>query len=196
MGSVAGEDWSPLLIQIRRRHNDLNMAALNKTNFPKLQRIRALSQSMLNALNKSDGPSGENGGYDRWNRWSTVCLRSGIRLEDCTGQSLGTLPQDDEYEDESEEESDDERSDDDDEDDEDDDDDNDYDDDDDDSGGWVSESDEEKPEWERRVSPLPEGNGRTMELTRLLEECRVMNEGRDEEMIARIRPTLPIEESD
>ena len=87
------------------------MAALNKANFPKLQRIRALSQSMLNALNKSDGPSGENGGYDRWNRWSTACLQSGIRLEDCTGQSLGTLPQDDEYEDESEDESDDERSD-------------------------------------------------------------------------------------
>ena len=196
MGAVAGEDWSPLLNQIMRRHNDLNMAALNKTNFPKLQRIRALSQSMLNALNKSDGPSGENGGYDRWNRWSTTCLRSGIRLEDCTGQSLGTLPQDDESEDESEDESGDERSDEDDED-EDGDDDDDYDDEDEDedSGEWASESDEEEePEWERRVSPLPEGNGRTMELTRLLEECRVMNEGRDEEMIARIRPTLPIDD--
>ena len=186
VGAVAGEDWSPLLTQIRRRHNDLNMAALNKNNFPKLQRIRALSQSMLNALNKSDGPSGENGGYDRWNRWSTTCLRSGIRLEDCTGQSLGTLPQEDEYEDESEDESGDES-------DEDKDDDSDDDDDDDDSGEW--ESDEEEPEWGRRVSPLPEGNGRTMELTRLLEECRVMNEGRDEEMIARIRPTLPADES-
>ena len=74
---------------------------------------------------------------------------------------------DDEYEDESEDESGDERSD-------------DYDDDDDDSGEWVFESDEEEPEWERRVSPLPEGNGRTMELTRLLEECRVMNEGQDD----------------
>ena len=186
MGAVAGDDWSPLLTQIRRRHNDLNMAALNKANFPELQRIRALSQRMLNALNKTDGPSGENGGYDRWNRWSTACLRSGIRLEDCTGQSLGTLPQDDEYDDESEDEYDDERSDD------------EYDDDDDgdESGEWASESDEEEPEWERRVSPLPEGNGRTMELTRLLEECRVMNEGRDEEMIARIRPTLTADESD
>ena len=185
VGAVASEDWSPLLTQIRRRHNDLNMAALNKTNFPKLRRIRALSRSMLNALNKSDGPSGENGGYDRWNRWSTTCSRSGIRLEDCTGQSLGTLPQD---EDESEDDdSGDEVS--------EDYDDYDDDDDDDDSGEWVSGSDEE-PEWERRVSPLPEGNGRTMELTRLLEECRVMNEGRDEEMIARIRPTLPIDESD
>ena len=37
--------------------------------------------------------------------------------------------------------------------------------------------------------------GHTMELTRLLEECRVMNEGRDE-TIARILPTLTINESD
>jgi len=179
----AGEEWSPLLTQIRRRHNDLNMAALNKVNFPRLHRIRALSQSMLNALNKSDGPSNDNGGYDRWNRWSTTCIRSGIRLEDCTGQTLGTLPQDDdEYEDEDESETEDQESDDEDE----------YDDDD--SGEWESES-EEEPEWGRRVSPLPVGNGRTMELTRLLEECRIMNEGRDEEMIARIRPTLLEDES-
>ena len=177
LGAASDDDWSPLLTQIRRRYNDLNMAALNKSNFPKLQRIRALSQSMLNALNKTDGPSGENGGYDRWNRWSTTCLRSGIRLEDCTGQTLGILPQDDEYDDEDESESEGHESEDEDEDDDDDD------------GEWESES-EAEPEWGRRVSPLPEGNGRTMELTRLLEECRSMNEGRDEEMIARIRPTL------
>ena len=180
LGAVAGEDssyWSPLLTQIRGRYNDLNMAGINKSNFPKLRRIRALSQSMLNGLNRSNGPSSEIGSA-RWNRWSTTCAGSGIRLEDCTGQPLGTLPQDDEYEDESEEdESGEEES----------DDDEDQDgDDDDDSGEW--ESDEEEPEWGRRVSPLPEGNGRTMELTRLLEECRVMNEGRDEEMIARIHP--------
>jgi hypothetical protein len=68
-----------------------------------------------------------------------------------------TLPQDDECEDESEDESDDEISDD------------DYDDNV--SGEWVFESDEEEPEWGRRVSSLalPEGKGRTMELTRLLE---------------------------
>ena len=102
------------------------MAALN--NFPRLQRIRALGQSMLNALNKFDGPSGEDGGYDRWNRW----LKAWIRLEDCNGKSSGMLPQDDDSEDESEDESN-ERS------------DHDYDDDDD-SGGWISESDEEEPE--------------------------------------------------
>jgi hypothetical protein len=39
-------------------------------------------------------------------------------------------------------------------------------------------------------------NATLMDLKRLLEECRVMNEGRDEEMIARIRPTLTTDESD
>jgi hypothetical protein len=173
-GTPVDERW--LLAQIRRRDNDLNMATLNKINFPKLQRIRALSQSMLSTLNKYNGPSGENGGYDRWNRWSTTCIRSGIRLEDCTGQYLGTLPED-EDESEDEEETEDEHG-----DQESDDED---DDDDDDSGEWESESEEEL-QWEQRVSALPEGNGRIMELTRLLEECRMMNEGRDEEMIARI----------
>ena len=74
----------------------------------------------MNALNKFVSPSGENGRYDRWN-WLTACLRFWIRLEDCTGQSLGMLPQDDE--------SGDEKSDDD-------------CDDDNDSGEWVSGSDE------------------------------------------------------
>ena len=66
---------------------------------------------MLNTLNKYDGPSGEDNGYGRWSRWPTACLRSGIRHKDCTGQSSGTLPQDDEYKDGSEDESSDERSD-------------------------------------------------------------------------------------
>ena len=118
--AVDSEYWSPLSSHTRRRRNHLDMAALNKTHFPKPQRIRALCQSMLNTVNKSDGPSGVNGGYDR---------RPEIRLEYCTGQSFGTLPQDDEYEDEGEDQSSDENSDDDHEDD--------------DSGEWVSESDEE-----------------------------------------------------
>ena len=50
------------------------------------------------------------------------------------------------------------------------DDDYDGDNDDDDSGEWVSESDEEEPEWGRRVPSLPESDGCTMELTRLLED--------------------------
>ena len=92
---------------------------------------------------------------------SNACLKFGIRLKDYTGhwQSLGTLPQDDDYEDKSEDESGDERSDDD-----------------------------------LRGSPLSKGNGRTMELTCLLEECRVMKEGCDEALIARICPTLTTDE--
>ena len=66
----------------------------------------------------------------------TACLRSGIRLENCTGQSLGTILQDDEFEDESEDESGDKIS------------------NDDDSEEWVSESDVEEPEWGQRISPL------------------------------------------
>ena len=100
VGAPLGSSWRGLVsftYQIKRRHShdNLNMPALNKANFPnlKLQRIRVLSQSTPNTLNKSDKTSGENGGYDRWNRWSTTCLRSGIRLEDCSWQSLGTLPQ-------------------------------------------------------------------------------------------------------
>ena len=75
-----------------------------------------------------------------------------------SGESLGTLPQDNDSEDESEDESGDERS-----------DDDDYDDDNDDDGGeWGSESNEEVNEWTRGF-PLPEGSGRIMELTHLLE---------------------------
>ena len=78
---------------------------------------------MLNALNNPTEASVKDGGYVRCNRWSKACLWFGIRLGDCTGESLRTLPQDDDSEDESEDESGDERSDD------------DYDDDNDDDGG-------------------------------------------------------------
>lgn len=69
--------------------NDLNMAALNKHNFPKLRRIRAVNQYMLEDLKKSNGPSTENDGYNRWCRWRLTCKDAGIRLEDCTSQLLG-----------------------------------------------------------------------------------------------------------
>jgi hypothetical protein len=73
------------------------MAALHsiKARFPKLHRIRALTQSILNAINPTDlfvRMADMIDGID--------CLRFGIRLEDCTGQSLETLPQDNEYENE------------------------------------------------------------------------------------------------
>jgi hypothetical protein len=104
----------------------------------------------------------------------------GIRLEDYTGQSLGTLPQDHGYDDKSEDESGDERF--------------DYDDNDEDDHGELNQT--KRSLNGRGVSPLPQGNGRTMELARLFEECRVMNEGCGEEMMARIRPTLTTDESD
>jgi hypothetical protein len=75
--------------------NELNMAALNKYNFPNLKQIRALDKSMLEDLNKRNGPSrddDDDGGYDRWLKWWTMCANAGIRLEDCTGAPLGTLP--------------------------------------------------------------------------------------------------------
>ncbi|KIM38035.1 hypothetical protein M413DRAFT_448073 [Hebeloma cylindrosporum] len=169
----------PVRSRVTCRSNDLNVAALNKMNFPKLQRVRALSRNMLSDLNKENGPSMENGGYERWNKWWNRFASFGIRLEDCTGQVLGTLPdedpegsqEDDESEEEEEEEEDDEEEDD--------------DEDDDDSEGWGSEINESS------FPALPAGNGRTMELTRLLQEVRAMNEGRDEKLIARIRIERP-----
>jgi hypothetical protein len=72
--------------------NDLIMGALNKVNFPKLHRIRVVNRSLLEDLNKSNGPSRESGGFQRWSRWLWTCENAQIRLEDCTGQPLGTLP--------------------------------------------------------------------------------------------------------
>ena len=85
------------------RSNDLNMGALNKDNFPNLRRIRAVNRSLLEDLNQSNRPSRENGGYDRWLKWWSTCADAAIRLEDCTGQLLGTLPDIEEGEDNEEE---------------------------------------------------------------------------------------------
>jgi len=54
-----------------------------------------------------------------------------------------------------------------------------------DSEGWGSETDDSS------FPALPASNGRTMELTRLLQEVRAINEGRDEKLIARIRIERP-----
>lgn len=170
----------PFRSGIITRSNDLNVAALNRRNFPQLRRVRALSRNVLSDLNHENGPSLDNGGYDRWNRWWNACAAQQVRLEDCTGQPLGTLPEEEsdaessseeEEEEEYEEEAADEGE--------------EYD-----SDEWESGSEEEE-EIEFPVPPLPEGNGRTMELTRLLQEVRLMNASRDEALIARIRPELP-----
>lgn len=171
-------DPMDLYTSMTQRSNDLNMAALNKHNFPNLQRVRALSRIMLNGLNRADGPNVDNGGYERWNRWWHYCSLHGIRLEDCTGQTLGTLPEDEpeDSEDEDEEDEDEESS----------------EEDEDDSDTWGTESEDEiDDDLVYDFPPLPGGVNRTRELTRLLEEVRAMNQGRDEELMSRIRIPRP-----
>ncbi|KAF9777394.1 hypothetical protein BJ322DRAFT_1025767, partial [Thelephora terrestris] len=68
----------PFKIEYMQRCNDMNFAAVNKRNFPKLQ-------GLLRDLEQNDGPSQL--GLSRWEKWWD-------QLEDCTGGLLGTLPQD------------------------------------------------------------------------------------------------------
>ena len=75
--------------------NDYNFSAISKTNFPKLKLVRVLESTVLNDLNKNNGPA-EGVCYERWERWWEQCAGQGIRLEDCTGSLLGTLPGTDE----------------------------------------------------------------------------------------------------
>ncbi|KDQ60432.1 hypothetical protein JAAARDRAFT_606455 [Jaapia argillacea MUCL 33604] len=81
----------PLRTHIIRRTNDMNFAALNKTNFPSLKYIRVLSRGLLSDLERANGP--DQRCTERWERWWKQCAVQGIRLEDCTGDLLGTLPQ-------------------------------------------------------------------------------------------------------
>ncbi|KAJ3517702.1 hypothetical protein NLJ89_g332 [Agrocybe chaxingu] len=177
----------PMSARLFTRANELNFAALNRRNFPKLQRIRVLSRTVLNDLNDENGPQGE--GYQRWSKWWKACVRAGIGLEDCTGQSLGVLPQDESVDIENDEE-------------EDIDDEGEEEEEEDSDGTWgTDESDEEEEEsseeeWESEP-PLPEPNARVMELSRLLEEVRAMNATRDEALIRRIRiprPPSPVDQ--
>ena len=75
-----------------QRSNDMNFAALTRRNFPKLECVRVLSRALLRALESNNGPSQP--GLSRWERWWDQCAQQKIRLEDCTGGLLGTLPQD------------------------------------------------------------------------------------------------------
>lgn len=79
-------------IEYMQRSNDLNFAALNKRNFPKLQCVRVVSRALLRDLEDNNGPSQL--GLSRWEKWWDQCARQNVRLEDCTGGLLGTLPQD------------------------------------------------------------------------------------------------------
>lgn len=80
---------------ILRRMNDINFAAIVKTNFPKLKLVRVLDTGVLNDLNKNNGPA-EGICFLRWERWWEQCAGQRVRLEDCTGNLLGTLPGTDE----------------------------------------------------------------------------------------------------
>lgn len=82
----------PFKIEYMQRSNDMNFAALNKRNFPKLRCIRVTSRELLRALEDNSGPS--QFGLSRWEKWWDQCARQNVRLEDCTGELLGTLPQD------------------------------------------------------------------------------------------------------
>lgn len=86
--------------------NETNIAALTKANFPNLKKVRVLSRPLLRKLEKSDGPEEEY--LERWDRWWTRFAGMRVRLEDCTGALLGTLPQVRTDEGSSEEESEDE----------------------------------------------------------------------------------------
>jgi len=79
-------------IEYMQRSNDMNFAALTKRNFPKLQCVRVLSRALLRDLESNNGPSQT--GLSRWEKWWDQCAQQSVRLEDCTGGLLGTLPQD------------------------------------------------------------------------------------------------------
>ena len=139
-----------------RRSNDLNVNSLDKIAFPNLKRVRALSRPLLIALNRSDGPSQQGGGMERWERWWQHFTNMNVRLEDCTGEELGVLPGEDNDNDSDEDDEDEEHE------------------------------EEEENQWHYEVPPMdPEqgpGGGRMSELRQLLAECRAMEEEREEPM--------------
>ncbi|KAJ7766118.1 hypothetical protein B0H16DRAFT_386555 [Mycena metata] len=133
--------------------NDRTLTALcTRARFPALKRVRALSRSLLVELDRANGPGEEGGGMARWERWWEECRAAGVRLEDCTGALLGELPQDPPSESEDED-------------------------------GSESEDEEEEDgvsgEWKSTLPPAQVGSG-LEDLRQLLEECRAMDEGRDE----------------
>ncbi|KAJ3853213.1 hypothetical protein EV368DRAFT_39352 [Lentinula lateritia] len=140
----------PFRSRVVRRSNDLNFGALNRAQFPQLRCIRILSRTLLNDLNKADGPvqDDEVDGMDRWERWWDRCHESNIRLEDCTGGEFGQLPLDAEEEDIEEEEEED---------------------------GYSDEWEVEVPSLEEDNDGL-----HTQELRQLIKECQAMAEERDE----------------
>ncbi|KAF8841127.1 hypothetical protein BDN67DRAFT_1068779 [Paxillus ammoniavirescens] len=89
-------DADPVRTMMVQRTNDRNFNALNKATFPKLERVRVLSPTVLQDLNDNDGPA--QSCFERWERWWEACTRMRVRLEDCSGGVLGNLPQEEEEE--------------------------------------------------------------------------------------------------
>lgn len=133
----------PFTVEYMQRSNDMNFAALNKRNFPKLLCVRVTNRGLLRALESNNGPSQI--GLSRWEKWWDQCAQQNVRLEDCTGGLLGTLPQD-------ELESDDDH------------------DDGDELGGYESDEYETGGDWQEEDRPPT-----IQELRELLEECRRMS---------------------
>ncbi|KAF8189536.1 hypothetical protein K438DRAFT_1722182 [Mycena galopus ATCC 62051] len=156
--AAAHAQGDPLAALVVSSANDRTLDALCvHERFPALRRVRVLSRSLLGELNRADGPSTEGGGMARWERWWDGCNRAGVRLEDCTGALLGELPLDppeSEEEDEDEEDEDEE----------------------------YEDEDGEEGEWKVTIPPMQsEGGTRVDELRRLLDECRAMDAGRDDD---------------
>ncbi|KAJ6571288.1 hypothetical protein B0H19DRAFT_1129647 [Mycena capillaripes] len=150
--AAAHSQGDPLSALIVTSANDRTFSALCvRERFPALRRLRVLSRSLLGELDRENGPAAENGGMARWEHWWETCHRAGIRLEDCTGAVLGELPQDP-----PESESEDEEEDD--------------------------EDEEETGEWKIAVPPMDSECGTQLtELRQLLDECRAMEAGRDDD---------------
>ncbi|KAJ7690836.1 hypothetical protein B0H17DRAFT_982851 [Mycena rosella] len=149
--AAAHAQTDPLPALIVTSANDRNITALcDRARFPALRRIRALSRSLLKDLDRANGP-GPEGGMERWERWWEACRRVGVRLEDCTGGLLGELPQDEPESESSDED--------------------------------EEEEEDEDGEFQISIPPLaPQGGAGSNidELRQLLEECRAMDEGRDD----------------
>ncbi|KAF9447571.1 hypothetical protein P691DRAFT_731271 [Macrolepiota fuliginosa MF-IS2] len=94
---AAHAQGAPITAQIIRKSNDMNVTALNKLNFPKLECVRVLSPVVLKDLERENGPSEDC--VQRYDNWWNSLSRAGIRLEDCTGSPLGTLPLEDDEDD-------------------------------------------------------------------------------------------------
>lgn len=165
---AAHAQGAPITAQIIRKSNDMNVAALNKHNFPKLECVRILSSVVLKDLERENGPSGE--GLQRYDNWWNDLSRAGIRLEDCTGAPLGTLPPNEDDDDETTE-----------------------------SEGTESEEDEStttdtdgaayqsaeetfttENDTEDVGNELDPGKKHATALRRLLDECRIMEQTREE----------------